>query len=90
MIAISDQIYHHMYYWDKETGIQVYHEETATYILEETIGQFSYILKVELLDSALAHIGVSVPEFTGPILLVTSMAITISITIMHRRGKPSN
>ena len=84
---ISDQNYHHLYYWDKETGIQVYHEETASYIPAETMGNFSYILKVEMLDSALAHIGVLVPEFTGPIPLLTSMAITITITIPHRRRK---
>ena len=30
---IFNQIYHHTYYWDKETGIQVYHAEQATDVL---------------------------------------------------------
>jgi len=85
---IFEQIYHHIYYWDKETGIQVYHEETATYVLAETLGQFSYICKVELLDSARAHLGVLVPEFTGPILLLTSLAITIPLAILQKLKKP--
>ena len=84
---ISDQIYHHLYYWDKETGIQVYHEETASYIPAETMGNFCYILKVELLDSALDYIGVLVPEFTGLISLLSSMAITIPLAILIRRRK---
>jgi hypothetical protein len=81
---IFEQIYHYTYYWDKETGIQVYHAEHATGVLNENQQMFSYSCKVELIDSST---GVVIPDFTAPVMLLTLMAITIPIVLLHRRKK---
>ena len=78
---IFDQIYHYTYYWDKETGIQVYHAEHATDVLNENQQMFSYSCKVLLIDSST---GVVIPDLTGPVMLLTLMAITIPI-VLHKR-----
>jgi hypothetical protein len=81
---IFEQIYHHTYYWDKETGIQVYHAEHATGVLNQDQQAFSYECKVELIDSST---GVVIPDLTGPVMLLTLLAITIPIVLLHRRKK---
>jgi hypothetical protein len=81
---IFGNIYHYIYYWDNETGIQVYHEEYATNVATQTGDTYSYKCKVDLVNSSS---GVIVPDLTGPILLLTSMAITVPIVILHRRKK---
>lgn len=81
---IFEQIYHHTYYWDKETGIQVYHAEHATDVLNQDQQAFSYECKIELIDSST---GVVIPDLTGPVMLLTLMAITIPIVLLHRRKK---
>ena len=81
---IFEQIYHYTYYWDKATGIQVYHAEHATDVLNENQQSFSYDCKVELIDSST---GVIIPDLTGPVMLLTLMAITIPIVLLHRRKK---
>ena len=81
---IFNQIYHYTYYWDKETGIQVYHAEQATDVLNENQQMFSYECKVELIDSST---GVVIPDLTGPVMLLTLMASTIPIVLLHRRKK---
>jgi len=81
---IFEQIYHYTYYWDKETGIQVYHAEHATDVLNENQQSFSYSCKVELIDSST---GVIIPDLTGPVMLLMLMAITIPIVLLHRRKK---
>ena len=78
---IFDQIYHYTYYWDKETGIQVYHAEHATDVLNENQQMFSYSCKVLLIDSST---GVVIPDLTGPVMLLTLIAITIPI-VLHKR-----
>jgi len=81
---IFEQNYHYTYYWDKETGIQVYHAENATDVLNENQQMFSYSCKVELIDSST---GAVIPEFTGPVMLLTLIAITIPTVLLHRRKK---
>ena len=81
---IFEQIYHYTYYWDKETGIQFYHAEHATDVLNENQQPLSYACKVELIDSST---GVVIPDLTGPVMLLTLMAITIPIVLLHRRKK---
>ena len=78
---IFEQIYHHTYYWDKETGIQVNHAEHATDVLNQDQQAFSYECKIELIDSST---GVVIPDLTGPVMLLTLMAITIPI-VLHKR-----
>jgi len=79
---IFEQIYHHTYYWDKETGIQVYHAEHATDVLNQDQQAFSYECKVELIDSST---GVVIPDLTGPVMLLTLIAITIPMVLLYRR-----
>jgi hypothetical protein len=81
---IFEQIYHYTYYWDKETGIQVYHAENATDVLNENQQMFSYSCKVELIDSST---GVVIPDLTGPAMLLTLMSITIPIVLLYKRKK---
>jgi hypothetical protein len=81
---IFEQIYHYTYYWDKETGIQVYHAENATDVLNENEQMYSYSCKVELIDSST---GVVIPELTVPVMLLTLIAITIPTVLLHRRKK---
>ncbi|HDQ05372.1 MAG TPA: hypothetical protein ENN36_01450 [Candidatus Bathyarchaeota archaeon] len=82
---IFNQIYHYTYYWDKETGIQVYHAEHATDVLNENQQMFSYECEVKLIDSST---GVIIPDLTGPAMLLTLMAITIPIVLLNRHKKP--
>jgi len=81
---IFEQIYHHTYYWDKASGIQVYHAEHATDVLNENSQMFSYSCKVELIDSST---GVVIPDLTGPVMLLTLIAITVPTVLLHRRKK---
>jgi hypothetical protein len=46
---------------------------------------FSYECKVELIDSST---GAVIPDLTGPIMLLTLIAITVPIVILNRRKKP--
>lgn len=82
---IFDQIYHYTYYWDKETGIRVYNAENATDVLNQDYQAFSYECKVELIDSST---GAVIPDLTGPIMLLTLIAITVPLVLLHRRKKP--
>ena len=77
-------IYTYLYYWDSVYGIQVYREYSGT-VPPSTTGGYSYIGKLELVDSSL---GVVVPDLTGPLLLLTIMSITVPIALLHRRKKP--
>lgn len=81
---IFEQIYHYTYYWNKETGIQVYHAEHGTDVLNENQQAYSYSCKVELIDSST---GVVIPDLTGSVMLLTLIAITIPIVFLHRRKK---
>jgi hypothetical protein len=81
---IFEQIYHYTYYWDKETGIQVYHAEHATDVLNENSQAFSYSCKVVLIDSST---GVILPDLTGSVMLLMLMVITIPIVLLQRRKK---
>jgi len=81
---IFEQIYHYTYYWDKESGIQVYHAEHATDVLNENQQMFSYSCEVLLIDSST---GVVLPDLTGPVMLLTLMVIAVPIVLMHRRKK---
>jgi hypothetical protein len=75
------------YCWDKETGIQVVYYtggvDVYDYITSSTA---TYWAKVELQDSSIDELDI-IPDLTGLILLLTSMAITIPIVILHRRKK---
>jgi hypothetical protein len=89
-INILGADYHYLFYWDKATGMRVYYENHGV-VPEIDFGTgtpqpaYTYTVVWELVDSNVN--GVLVPDLTGPILLLTSIAITIPIVIMHRRRK---
>lgn len=79
---IFDQIYHYLYYWDKETGIQVYYESYATDVFNQDYQAFSFASKFELVDSSL---GIIVPDLTAVIMLSTLVLATIPVLIYKRK-----
>ena len=81
---IFAQIYHYTYYWDKITGIQVYHAEYGTDVLNENQQMYSYSCKVELIDSST---GAVIPDLSGSVMLLTLMGISIPIAFWYRCKK---
>ncbi len=79
---IFDQIYHYTYYWDKETGIQVYYESYATNVFNQDFQPFSFKSKFELVDSSL---GIIVPDLSGIVMLSELIAITILVVLYKRK-----
>jgi len=81
--------YHYLFYWDKATGMRVYYENSGV-VPELVMGEttqpaYNFTVKWELVDSSVD--GLLVPDLTGPLLLLMTMAITIPIVILHRRKK---
>jgi len=79
---IFTNIYHYIYYWDKETGIQVYFENYATDVVTEEGQPYSYKCKLDLVNSSS---GVIVPDLTGPVMLSAFIAITVPIVLYKRK-----
>lgn len=82
---IFEQIYHYTYYWDKETGIQVYYEAYGNDVLNQDFQAFSFKCKLELADSSS---GIIVPDLTVIVMLSTLFAITIPMPIYKRKTIP--
>ena len=82
---IFDQIYHYTYYWDKETGIQVYYEAIGDDVLNQDFQPFSFKCKLELVDSSS---GIIVPDITVIVMLSTLFATAIPILIYKRKTIP--
>ena len=87
-IAIFEAPYEYIFYYDKATGMRVYYYNHGD-VPEIDFGTgepqpaYEYTVVWELVDSSVE--GVLIPEFTGPTMLLMTMAITISIAILHRR-----
>lgn len=81
---IFGNIYYYTYYWDKQTGIQVYFQSNATNVLNMGVDPYDYRCTLELIDSSAGNI---VPEFSALVMLATLMVITIPI-VLYRRKKP--
>ena len=83
---IFGNIFHYTYYWDKETGIQVYFQSDTTNSQNEYGDVFSYNCTMELINSSL---GIIVPDLTAVVMLSTLVIITIPI-VLYRRKKAVN
>jgi hypothetical protein len=87
-VDIMGSLYDYLLYWDKVTGMRVYYENHGDVADMTAFGggpAYEYTVTWELVDSSVED--VLVPDLTGPILLLTSMAITVPIVILHRRKK---
>ena len=83
---IFGNIFHYTYYWDKETGIQVYFQNSVTDALDENSKVYSYNCTMELINSSS---GIIIPEFTAAVMLSTFVAITIPIVLYRRKKMPN-
>ena len=81
---IFGNVFYYTYYWDKQTGIQVYFQNNGTDVTDQWFTPYSYRCKLELTDSKAGNI---VPEFSAVVMLATLMVITIPI-VLYRRKKP--
>jgi len=81
-IDIWGSVYDYVFYWDKVTGMRVYYENHGD--VAELGGQAAYVYTVvwELVDSSVEDL--VIPDLTGPIMLLTLIAITIPI-VLHKR-----
>jgi hypothetical protein len=87
-INIFDVPYEYIFYYDKATGMRVWYWNHGD-VPEIDFGTgepqlaYEYTVVWELVDSSVN--GLLIPDLTGPILLLMTMAITIPIVILHRR-----
>lgn len=87
-LNIYGSIYDYLFYWDKATGMRVYYENHGDVADMTAFGggpAYEYTVKYELVDSSVQD--VLVPDLTGPVLLLTTMLITIPIALLHKRKK---
>jgi hypothetical protein len=87
-IEIFGAPYEYIFYYDRATGMRVwYYNHGDVPEIDFRMGTpqpaYEYTVVWELVDSSVE--GVLIPEFTGPTILLMTMAITISIVILHRR-----
>jgi len=85
-VDIYGNLFEYLWYWDAETGVQVYYENSVSDAYDYTSGgTYSYVVKLELVDSSIE--GVLVPDLTGPILLLSLITIMVPIVFLHKRKK---
>jgi hypothetical protein len=73
--------YDYTFQWDKATGMRVYYENHGEVGAMFTAA-YTYTVVWELVDSSVE--GLVIPDLTGPIMLLTLIAITIPI-VLHKR-----
>lgn len=73
--------YDYTFQWDKVTGMRVYYENHGEVGAMFTAA-YTYTVVWELVDSSVE--GLVIPDLTGPIMLLTLIAITIPI-VLHKR-----
>ncbi|MBN1357238.1 hypothetical protein JW988_00555 [Candidatus Bathyarchaeota archaeon] len=89
-INILGAPYEYIFYWDKATGMRVWYWNHGD-VPEIDFGTgtpqpaYEYTVVWELVDSSVEDL--LVPDFTGPILLLTLMTITAPKVFLHRRKK---
>jgi hypothetical protein len=87
-INILGAPYEYIFYYDKATGMRVWYWNHGN-VPEIDFGTgtpqpaYEYTVVWELVDSSVG--GLLIPDFTGPTMLLMTMAITIPIVILHRR-----
>jgi hypothetical protein len=73
--------YDYTFQWDKATGIRVYYENHGEVGAMFTAA-YTYTVVWNLVDSSVE--GLVIPDLTGPIMLLTLIAVTIPI-VLHKR-----
>ena len=81
-IVLFGAPYDYIFYWDKVTGMRLYYENHGDVPAIEAQPPYVYTVKWELVDSSVEDL--FIPELTGPIMLLTLIAITIPI-VLHKR-----
>ncbi len=82
---IFGNIFHYKYQWDKEIGIQVYFQNSATNVMDMYGNTYSYNATLELIETNVTGWTV-IPEFpTGTVMLLLFIAITVSIDLYRRK-----
>lgn len=85
---IFGNVFHYEFLWDKETGIQVYFQNSGIEILDMGVPEnwYSYNATLELVETNVEGWTV-IPEYpTGTVMLLVFVAITVSI-VLYRRKK---
>ena len=72
-------------WWDQVTGVRVYYWNHGV-VPAMFSADYTYTVVYELIGSSIS--GVLIPDLTGPLMLATSMTITVSI-ILHKRKRIS-
>ena len=81
-IEIFGSPYIYIFYWDKVTGMRLYFENWGDVVAFGAQDAYEYTVKWELVESSVETL--YIPELTGPIMLLTLIAITIPI-VLHKR-----
>jgi hypothetical protein len=81
-IDIFGSPYDYLFYWDKVTGMRLYYENHGDVVAFGDQDAYVYTVKWELVDSSVENL--IIPDLTGPIMLLTLIAITIPI-VLHKR-----
>jgi hypothetical protein len=82
-----DVVYHYEYLFDKETGIKVYFQSSATDAFDMSENIFSYNATLELIETNIEGWTV-IPEFpTGTVMLLIFVAVTVGISFLRKRPK---
>ncbi len=80
-IDLGGTPYDYVMHWDKATGIRVYYENHGDVPAIFTAA-YEYTVVWQLVDSSVE--GLVIPDLTGPIMLLTLIAVTIPI-VLHKR-----
>lgn len=82
---IFGNIFHYEYLFDKETGIQVYYQNSGTDVMDMNSDTYSYNCTLELLETNVAE-WIVIPEFsTGLIMLLVFVAVTVTTVVYCRK-----
>jgi len=81
-LEIFGSLYDYVYQWDKVTGMRVYYENHGDVAAFGESSAYVYTVIWELVDSSVE--GLVIPDLTGPIMLLTLIAVTIPI-VLHKR-----
>lgn len=81
-IEIFGSPYDYLFYWDKATGMRLYYEEHGDVVAFGEQDAYVYTRIWELVESSVETL--YIPDLTGPIMLLTLIAITIPI-VLHKR-----
>jgi len=84
-VEIFGAMYDYHMWWDQVTGVRVYYWNHGV-VPAMFSAEYTYTVVYELIGSSIS--GVLIPDLTGPLMLATSMTITVSI-ILHKRKRIS-